>query len=238
MTGMATSDDRAIDQALVERIAMGDEAAFATAYDRHSNLLFGSLVRFLGDRDAAAEVTQDAFMALWRRAAQFDAAAGSLSSWLLGIARHRAIDRYRSEGRRAASHSVPLSVLLADEHDSAAGSSADDLPMWRLPDDEGGTPAAPDPGSVADQHWLQSVVRTVVSDLPEVERSVVLLAYSGGLSQSEIADRLGAPIGTVKSRTRRAFARLRSTLAEVPGFVEETIGWLDAAPIVASGDER
>lgn len=236
MTGMSTPDDRAIDRALVERIAMGDESAFATAYDRHSNLLFGSLVRFLGDREAAAEVTQDAFMALWRRAGQFDAGAGSLSAWLLGIARHRAIDRYRSEGRRAASRSVPLSVLLADEQDASAGSS-DDVPTWRLAADQGGAPAAPDPGSVADRRWLQSVVRTVVSELPEVERSVVLLAYSGGLSQSEIADRLGAPIGTVKSRTRRAFARLRSTLAEVPGFVEETMGWLDAAPLTASGDE-
>ena len=238
MTGMATPDERAIDQALAERIAMGDEGAFATAYDRHSNLLFGSLVRFLGDRDAAAEVTQDAFMALWRRAGQFDAAAGSLSAWLLGIARHRAIDRYRSEGRRAASHSVPLSVLLADEHDPSGASGGDDLPTWRLSDDQGsGAPAAPDPGSVADRHWLQSVVRTVVSELPEVERSVVLLAYSGGLSQSEIADRLGAPIGTVKSRTRRAFARLRSALTEMPGFIDETIGWLDAAPVAFPGDE-
>lgn len=216
---------------------MGDEAAFATAYDRHSNLLFGSLVRFLGDRDAAAEVTQDAFMALWRRAGQFDAATGSLSAWLLGIARHRAIDRYRSEGRRAASRSVPLSVLLADEHDPTAGSGGDELPTWRLADDQAGAPAVPDPASVADQRWLQSVVRTVVSELPEVERSVVLLAYSGGLSQSEIADRLGAPIGTVKSRTRRAFARLRATLAEVPGFIEETVGWLESAPFAASGDE-
>jgi RNA polymerase sigma factor (sigma-70 family) len=127
-------------------------------------------------------------------------------------------------------------VLLADEQDASAG-SADDVPTWRLAPDQGGAPAAPDPGSVADRRWLQSVVRTVVSELPEVERSVVLLAYSGGLSQSEIADRLGAPIGTVKSRTRRAFARLRSSLAEVPGFVEETMGWLDAAPLTAFGDE-
>lgn len=229
MTGLPTPDDRSDDRALVERIAMGDQAAFALAYDQHSNLLFGSLVRFLGDRDAAAEVTQDAFMALWRRAAQFDAATGSLSAWLLGIARHRAIDRYRSEARRASSRSMPLSVLLADEHDTTGGGS-DEIPTWRLSEDQPGAPAAPDPASASDRHWLQSVVRTVVSELPEVERSVVLLAYAGGLSQSEIADRLGAPIGTVKSRTRRAFARLRSTLAELPGFVEESVGWLDAAP--------
>jgi len=200
---------------------MGDQAAFAAAYDAHSSLLFGSLVRFLGDRDAAAEVTQDAFMALWRRASQFDATAGSLSAWLLGIARHRAIDRFRAESRRAASRSVPLSLLVADERDDPSSGSRDELPTWRLADADEASPAVRDPATVVDRRWLQSIVRTVVSELPEVERSVVLLAYSGGLSQSEIADRLGAPIGTVKSRTRRAFARLRSTLAEVPGLAAE-----------------
>ena len=206
---------------------MGDEAAFAAAYDRHANLLFGSLVRFLGDRDAASEVTQDAFLALWRRASQFDASAGSMSAWLLGIARHRAIDRFRSEGRRASSRSVPLSILLADEGGEGGGSSADDeLPTWRLAGSDA-SPAVRDPAAVADRRWVQSVVRSVVSELPEVERSVVVLAYSGGLSQSEIADRVGAPIGTVKSRTRRAFARLRATLTEVPGFVDDAIGGLD-----------
>jgi RNA polymerase sigma-70 factor, ECF subfamily len=212
----APSDDRA----LVDRIAMGDEAAFAAAYDRHSGLLFGSLVRFLGDRETAAEVTQDAFLALWRRAAQFDAAAGSLSAWLLGIARHRAIDRLRSESRRASSRSIPLSVLVGDDDPASGRASDDELPTWRLAEPDGSTAPTHDPAIEADRHWTQAVVRTMVSELPEVERSVVLLAYSGGLSQSEIADRLGAPIGTVKSRTRRAFARLRTTLGEVPGLVE------------------
>ena len=206
------------DRALVARIAMGDEAAFATAYDRHSGLLFGSAVRFLGDRDAAAEVTQDAFMALWRRAAQFDPQAGSLSAWLLGIARHRAIDRFRSEARRAASRSIPLSVLVNDDRqDSGAGD--DELPTWRIAEEDSES-LVRDPAILADRRWLQAVVRTVVSELPEVERSVVLLAYSGGLSQSEIASRIGAPIGTVKSRTRRAFARLRGNLAAVPGLLD------------------
>lgn len=221
MTGRPSPSD---DGFLVERIAMGDETAFATAYDRHSNLLFGSLVRFLGDRDAAAEVTQDAFMALWRRASQFDATAGSLSSWLLGIARHRAIDRFRSESRRAASHSVPLSVLMADDREDGSRPSDDELPTWRMAEEASTSAAARDPATVADRHWVQAVMRTIVSDLPEVERSVVLLAYAGGLSQSEIADRLGAPIGTVKSRTRRAFARLRSGLGEVPGLLDDLQG--------------
>jgi RNA polymerase sigma-70 factor (ECF subfamily) len=235
MTGLPGPSD---DRALVERIAMGDETAFAAAYDRHSNLLFGSLVRFLGDRDAAAEVTQDAFLALWRRAAQFDATAGSLSAWLLGIARHRAIDRFRSESRRAASRSVPLSVLMADDREDGSGGSDDELPTWRMAEESTTSPAVRDPAAVADKHWVQAVVRTVVSDLPEVERSVVLLAYAGGLSQSEIADRLGAPIGTVKSRTRRAFARLRTGLVEVPGLLDElpgAIGVDHAAAVARQG---
>ena len=90
--GNAWDDDRLV----AERIAMGDELAFAAAYDRHSPLVYGAVVRFVGDREAAAEVVQDAFMALWRRAHQFDAASGSLAGWLLGIARHRAIDRFRA----------------------------------------------------------------------------------------------------------------------------------------------
>src|ERR1700747_2288365 len=114
------------DQVLVGRIAMGDEGAFATAYDRHVGLVYGSVVRFLGDRESAAEIVQDAFLSLWRRADQFDPQAGSLSAWLLGIARHRAIDRVPSEARRAASRSVPLSGLLPDDGRSRA--SADDLP--------------------------------------------------------------------------------------------------------------
>src|SRR5215211_3104908 len=93
---------------------MGDEVAFATAYDRHAALLFGSVVRFVGDREAAAEVVQDAFMALWRRARQFDPRAGTLLNWLLGIARNRAIDRYRAESRRATSSAVSLTEAATD----------------------------------------------------------------------------------------------------------------------------
>jgi len=220
MTGTPAASD---DGGLVQRIAMGDEAAFAAAYDRHSGQLFGSLVRFLGDREAAAEVVQDAFLALWRRASQFDATAGSLSAWLLAIARHRAIDRFRADARRAASRSIPLSALLPDERDEPGRAASEDLATARLLDTDPSvaTAAAADPETVADRRWVQAGVRTIVSELPEAERSVVLLAYSSGLSQSEIADHLGAPIGTVKSRTRRAFARLRSGLADVPGLLED-----------------
>ena len=185
------------DRALVGRIASGDQVAFELAYDRHGGLVFGSLVRFLGDREVAAEVAQDAFVALWRRASGYNADAGSLPAWLLAIARHRAIDRLRSESRRP--NLAPVELL----------------------DDTGDSDPVLDPQAFADRRWADSIVRTVVSELPEAERRVVALAYADGLSQAAIADRLGVPIGTVKSRTRRALARLRTSLVAVPGLVAE-----------------
>ena len=197
------------DGALVRRIAAGDEGAFELAYDRHGSLVFGSLVRFLGDREAAAEVAQDAFLALWRRASGFDPRAGSLPGWLLSIARNRAIDRLRGEARRPAPGPAPL---LDDLHD-------DD--PWR------------DPAGVADRRWADSIVRTFVSELPDHERRVMVLAYSDGLSQTDISERLDMPIGTVKSRTRRALARLRTRLTAVPGLVESIGGPAADEPVSA-----
>jgi RNA polymerase sigma-70 factor, ECF subfamily len=190
---------------IATRIAAGDEAAFVIAYERHVGLVFGSLVRFLGDREAAAEVVQDSFLALWRRARQFDPSAGSLPGWLLGIARHRAIDRLRGEARRPSSHSVALE-------------QAEDL---RAPTD---------PAAVADRRWLQSVVQTAVAELPGPERDVLVLAYAEGLSQADIADRLAIPLGTVKSRTRRAMARVRGQLEALPGWTETAGDALSAGP--------
>jgi RNA polymerase sigma-70 factor (ECF subfamily) len=200
----AWDDDRLV----AERIAMGDEAAFAAAYDRHAPLVYGAVVRFVGDREAAAEVVQDAFMALWRRAHQFDASSGSLAGWLLGIARHRAIDRYRAESRRP----TAAAVSLADSFTSAE-------PVFA--EAPSGFGSDFDPTEVAELHWRQSVVRTLVADLPESERDVLMLAYARGLSQTEIAERTGTPLGTVKSRTRRALAHLRLRLAGVPDLVDE-----------------
>jgi RNA polymerase sigma-70 factor (ECF subfamily) len=194
------------DRFVVERIAMGDELAFAAAYDRHSPLVYGAVVRFVGDREAAAEVVQDAFMALWRRAHQFDAASGSLAGWLLGIARHRAIDRFRAESRRPTAAAVSLA-------DSFSGAEPTYVDLRAA--------SAVDPTDVAELRWRQSVVRTLVADLPDSERDVLLLAYGRGLSQAEIAERTGTPLGTVKSRTRRALAHLRGRIASVPDLVDE-----------------
>jgi RNA polymerase sigma-70 factor (ECF subfamily) len=204
------------DRELAMRIAIGDEAAFALAYDRHAGLVFGSACRFLGDRDVAAEVTQDAFLALWRRAAVFDPASGSLSAWLLGIARHRAIDRHRAEGRRGGGRTFPLSLLRREDADDG-GSDAS------LAGAAGLAGLAPPvaPIDEAERRWVRAVVRTMVSELPDHEREVVALAYADGLAQSEIAERLELPIGTVKSRTRRALVRLRARLVAIPGLVPD-----------------
>jgi RNA polymerase sigma-70 factor (ECF subfamily) len=196
------------DARLVGRIAAGDEAAFVIVYDRHSSYLFGSLVRFLGDREAAAEVVQDAFVTLWRRASQFDARAGSLLTWLLAIARHRAIDRLRAEGRRPLRDAASLDALTPDGPAPAAVSRPG------VPPELVSGPST-DPGTVASRRWVQAIVRTGIAELPEHEREVIVLGYALDLSQAQIAARMEMPLGTVKSRTRRALAQLRATLADL-----------------------
>ena len=203
-------DDREpIDDArLVDRIAHGDEAAFMIAYDRHSGFLFGSVMRFLGDRESTAEVVQDAFLTLWRRARQYDARAGSLLTWLLAVARHRAIDRLRAEGRRPGRDAIRLDALATD---ASAGASLARTEV--APELVAGVET--DPGTVAGRRWVQSVVRTGIAELPENERQVIILGYALDLSQAQIAERLEWPLGTVKSRTRRAMAQLRLHLAGI-----------------------
>ena len=196
------------DGRLVARIAAGEEAAFVIAYDRHSSFLFGSVVRFLGDREAAAEVVQDAFVTLWRRARQFDVRSGSLLTWLLAIARHRAIDRHRAEVRRPTHDPVRLDSVTPEGGANLVASSTA-VPHELIAD------AASDPGTVASRRWVQAVVRTGIAELPDNERQVIVLGYALDLSQSQIAERLDWPLGTVKSRTRRAMAQLRSRLGTV-----------------------
>lgn len=197
------------DARLVARIASGEESAFVIAYDRHAGFLFASVTRFLGDREAAAEVVQDAFVTLWRRARQFDARSGSLLTWLLAIARHRAIDRLRAEGRRPTRDAIHLEAFT--EGGSGGSPSHPDVPRELIAD------AATDPATVAARRWTQSVVRTGIAELPANERTVILLGYAEDLSQAQISERLEWPLGTVKSRTRRAMAQLRARIGPITG---------------------
>jgi RNA polymerase sigma-70 factor (ECF subfamily) len=205
------------DALLVDRIARGDEAAFMIAYDRHSSFLFGSVLRFLGDRETAAEVVQDAFVTLWRRARQFDAASGSLLTWLLAVARHRAIDRLRAEGRRPTRDAIRLDSLTS-EGGSGMGTARTEVPAELIAD------ARTDPGTIASRRWVQAVVRTGIAELPEHERQVIVLGYALDLSQAQIAERLEWPLGTVKSRTRRALAQLRMRLGPMADADQAELG--------------
>jgi RNA polymerase sigma-70 factor, ECF subfamily len=211
---LSDSDSTDLDDArLAARIAAGEESAFVIAYDRHAGFVFGSVARFLGDREAAAEVVQDAFVTLWRRARQFDARSGSLLTWLLAIARHRAIDRLRADGRRPSRDAIRLDAVTSEG--GSGGSMANpEVPAALIAD------AATDPLRVATRRWTQSVVRTGIAALPDNERQVILLGYAEDLSQAEIAERLEWPLGTVKSRTRRAMAQLRASLGPVAELTE------------------
>ena len=212
---LSDSDSTDLDDArLAARIAAGEESAFVIAYDRHAGFVFGSVARFLGDREAAAEVVQDAFVTLWRRARQFDARSGSLLTWLLAIARHRAIDRLRADGRRPSRDAIRLDAVTSEG--GSGGSMANpEVPAALIAD------AATDPLRVATRRWTQSVVRTGIAALPDNERQVILLGYAEDLSQAEIAERLEWPLGTVKSRTRRAMAQLRASLGPVAELTEQ-----------------
>ncbi|HLB43956.1 MAG TPA: sigma-70 family RNA polymerase sigma factor [Candidatus Limnocylindrales bacterium] len=189
----------------------GDEAALGELYDRHAESLFRAALLRLGDRGLAEEVLQDTYLALWNRAELFDGRQGSVIGWLSTIARNRAIDRLRSSARRPAP--VALSGLVGTGADPASAADARDA-ILAAATPLAGVTAAPDPEREVDMAELRREVEQALADIPERERQVLMLAYYDQLSQSEIAARLAWPLGTVKTRTRRALARLRDTLGE------------------------
>ena len=216
--------EAAVDAELVHRIRHGSEAALGQIYDRHAKAVFASAMQTSRDRWIAEEVVQETFLVLWERADRFDAARGALQAWLMAIARHRAIDRLRAAGRhdRAASFATfggsvvddgPIDEWLAASGELLAISAAAPLPEVALADKE-----------------TRAAIDAAIADLDPVERRVIVLAYDGGLTQSEIADSLGWPIGTVKTRTRRALRHLRERLAPAPVMASTTVMAPCAAP--------
>jgi RNA polymerase sigma-70 factor, ECF subfamily len=191
--------------ALVRAVASGSEEALAALYDRHVNGVHAVALRLTGDRGIAEEVVQETFLALWNRAELFDPDLASLGTWLRSIARNRTVDRLRAMGRR------PATVTLGSHGDP----DDDDAGIDRLGPGLtvlGG--AAPDPGpeQAAETASVRAAIAEALATMPEPERTVIVLAYRDGLTQQEIAGRLGWPLGTVKTRTRRALGRLRELL--------------------------
>ena len=173
---------------LLARIAAGDQPALAEFYDASSAKVFGLVMKILADRTVAEEVTMDVYTQVWRRASTYDTERGTPGSWLMMLAKTRAIDRFRSSylerGRQ-----VPL--------DQAA----------ELPGD------AATPEQYSADLERQRLVQEAMASLSAEQRQAIALAYYWGLSQSEIADRLQLPLGTVKTRMRLGMIRLREVLA-------------------------
>jgi len=193
------------DATLVRAVAHGSEEALAALYDRHVDGVHAVALRLTSDRQVAEEVVQETFLALWNRAELFDPSLASLATWLRTIARNRTVDRLRAAGRRP-----PLISLAGrgdgDEPDGDLdrfGSAAVVL---------GGAVPDPSPEAAVEAADIRAAVGAALAEMPEPERVVIVLAYREGLTQVEIAERLEWPLGTVKTRTRRALAHLRVAL--------------------------
>jgi len=195
----------------------GSEAALAALYDRYVDAIFATATRLTTDRQVAEEVVQETFLALWNRAELYDPAVGSLATWLRTIARNRTVDRLRAAGRRP--NLVPLSA--ASGEDEQDGAALDRLVATGTV--LGGAYVGPGPEGELAATELRGILQQALAELPESERTAIVLAYREELTQTEIADRLGWPLGTVKTRTRRALLRLREALAEELGPTVERV---------------
>lgn len=202
--------DAASDASLVRDMIKGSQHAVASLYDRHGGAVFAAALRVSGDRALAAEVVQETFLTMWDRAELFDPSRGSLAAWLTTIARHRAIDRLRAAARHE----------RADSFSSFARADGDGHALVEWLTASGALIGAAGPEAVPEVALVdketRSSIEAALASLDPMERRVIVLAYDGGLSQSEIATSLGWPIGTVKTRTRRALRHLRDRL-EPPG---------------------
>ena len=176
------------DEALVALAARSDSSALAELYDRYGRVAYGLALRILRDESLAEDAVQDGFLAVWRTAARFMPERGKASGWILTLVHRRAVDVVRREERRRAES------------------------LERVPEPGG--------GSVDEDAWLRlerERVQEALRQLPDPQREAIELAYYGGFSQSELAEKLGQPLGTIKSRMFSGLARLRELLGE-PGL--------------------
>jgi RNA polymerase sigma-70 factor, ECF subfamily len=180
VTGETVTESRASDAALVARIVQRDELALAALYDRYAGMLSSVLNRILRDTQAAEEILQDIFYQLWRGAAQFDSSRGSLPGWLLVIARNRAISRLRRHNPASGEELLENTIVLPTTLETR----------------------------ILQQQLIEKV-KGALASLPKEQRAAIELAYFEGLTHSEIAERTGDPLGTVKTRLRSALETVK-----------------------------
>lgn len=174
------------DVRLLRLIQQGDQDAVAALYDRYSGVAYGLALRITSDSASAEDVVQDAFVSVWRQSRRFDPERGQLRSWLLTIVHHRAIDAVRRKAGRS-----ERALPEAPEEFVATRGRPEELAEWTLE---------------------AEAVRDAVGRVPEDQRRTIEMAYFGGLTHVEIADRMGVPLGTVKSRLRIGLEKIREYL--------------------------
>jgi RNA polymerase sigma-70 factor (ECF subfamily) len=192
------ADEPSDEQLITNLDGPGVEAALSKLYDRYSRTVFGVGMKILGDRSMAEELVQEVFLKVWRSSGTFDPSRASFSTWLYRVTRSVALDLYRKRAHRVR----PVSdgqLHIAAERDPSAG-----------------------PQEVVDESWMSWRVSRALEVLDAPHREVIDLAYFGGLSQREISERTGVPLGTVKTRTASAYKSLRKELA-VQGASREAI---------------
>lgn len=187
----ADADRHALDAQLLRRAGQGDSSALGELYDRWIRPLHALACNILRDPAESEDVLHDVFMTLWRKAADFDTTRGHAFAWAATLTRNRAIDRLRSRARRAEllNQSFPADLGYDETHTPANG------------------------GDTASLKENAAAVRRALSSLPTEQRDVLQLAYFGGLTQQEIAEKLVQPLGTVKARIRRGLLKLRDVLS-------------------------
>jgi RNA polymerase sigma-70 factor (ECF subfamily) len=182
--------ERLADEELMPLIGAKDPEAFAVFYDRHGGVAYSLAYRIVGEPGAAEDVTQEAFISVWRSGARYDRARGSVRSWMLSIVRNRAIDALRAGAGKAPKLTFDDEAVLEQR------------PAEELTEEE------------AIARETASEVRGALGHLPGDQSKVIELAYYGGFSQSEIAAMLGVPLGTVKGRMRLGLEKIRGEIAE------------------------